>query len=312
MRVVIFGGSGFIGRRLAATLAEASHQQVLPVRNRERAKDNLILLPNADVFTYNPIAVADMQKAMQGADAVVNLVGVLNETKRHLFELVHGEFVRRLVEACVAQRVPHIVHVGAIGTATGAPSAYLRSKAKAEQLIRAENAVRHTIVRSSVVFGENAPFINQFATLLRYFPILPLPGAAGVMQPIAVSDLAAFLLRVLEDDSSANRILHVGGPQEFTLHQIVASIATTMGRRRRLIPLGGNMSYVFAAMAELVPFVNLVTRDNMLSLRVPSVCAKNGNDAARVLGTLTELEPWLANYFSSNSSLDILRLSAGR
>ena len=313
MRIVIFGGSGFIGRHLAATLAtEGGHQLVLPVRNRERVKDDLILLPDTDVLSYDSKSSAAIHKTLSGADVVVNLVGVLNETERHLFDRVHGEFVRVLLNCCSANKVPHIVHVSALGAASGASSAYLRSKAKAEQIIHAEGAVRHTIVRPSVVFGEGAGFIKMFTGLLRYFPIIPLPGAAAQIQPLAVADLTAILARVLREDVSDNRILHVAGPQVLTLRQMVEGMAAAMGLRRRIIPLGYGLSYAMAAVTEIVPFVNLLTRDNIMSLRTPSVCVKNGNDAQQLLEALTEWEAWLRSRISAAPHRDSLRLSAGR
>lgn len=312
MRIVIFGGGGFIGRHLAAELARRGHSLVVPARNRERVKGDLILLPNTDVVAYNPANPADVVKMLAGADLAVNLVGILNEPSRNFFNQVHGEFVRFLMDGCARHKVPRIVHISAIGAADNAPSAYLRSKAKSEQIIRNNDSIRHAIIRLSVVFGAGDKFINKFAAMLRAAPVLPLPCALARMQPVAVEDAAALAALAAENMEMENTVWHAGGAEVLTLADIVQKTAAAMNLRRRILPLGDGVSYAMALVLEKIPFLELLTCDNCLSARVPSACPKNGNDALKHLGNLTSLDFGLAQMFSANKGVGVYRPSARR
>ena len=315
MNITIFGGGGFIGRHLAAELARRGHALSLPVRNREGVKDSLILLPQADVYAYDPNSMTKIKKRLAGSDAVVNLVGILNENSRNLYDRVHGEFVRMMMEGCAKNQVPRVVQISAIGASPGAPSAYLRSKAKGEQLVKANDAVSYAIIRPSVVFGEGDSFINRFAPLLRHFPALPVPMAAAQFQPIYVGDLVTMIANVLEDDAYRSKTLHAGGPEVLTLEDILRRIAQAMGRTPRLLPLGRGLSYALAAVAEKMPFVELITRDNCNSMTIPSVCPKDSrNHAADIVPRpLTSLDAALAEMFAAQADpYGHLRPRAGR
>ena len=130
-KVVIFGGAGFIGRRLAACLSEAGAEVTVATRDRERAKADIVVLPGAAAVSYRPQDTLD--HLTRGADVVVNLVGILHDSKRLPFEVAHEEFTRRLLAASARARVSHFVQMSALGAAPGAPSRYLRSKSKAER-----------------------------------------------------------------------------------------------------------------------------------------------------------------------------------
>lgn len=312
MRIALLGGSGFIGRHLAAELARRGHSLCIPVRDRERAKEALIMLPDTDVYAYDPNVPAGLKKCLQGADAAVNLVGILNEDGRNLFDRVHGEFVRILAEGCIKNQVPRIVHLSAIGVSPGAPSAYLRSKAKGEQIIKSNDALSHAIIRPSVVFGPGDDFVNRFARLIKYFPVMPLPMAAAKFQPIYVADLVAMVANVLEDDSYHNKTLNAGGGAALALEEIIRLIARQMGKSPRLLPMGSGLSYAFAAVAEQIPFAELITRDNIRSMQLPSVCPQGENHAAAIAGRLTTFENGLAAMMMPESDFGSLRQHARR
>ena len=313
MRVVVFGGGGFIGGRVAAELCARGHQVVVPARDRERAKKNLIILPGARVIGLDPDSASSVSKALDGAEAVVNLVGMLHERRQGDFERMHGEFVRRLVSECRG-RARLFVQVSALGAAPGAASAYLRSKAKGEGIVRDAGAMRHVIARPSVVFGRGDSFTRMFANLARFAPVMPLPCAHAKFQPIAVEDLARILVNALEDGELQNRTLSLGGPEVFTLREVAEKTMRAAGRPRPIIPLGDGLSYAFAAAAEMIPFVNLITRDNWRAMRTPSVCPRDGNDAARILGkdALTTLDIGLARMHPRVSGYDEFRRRARR
>ena len=313
MQITLFGGSGFIGRHLAAELVRRNHTLSIPVRNRERVKESLILLPGTDVYGYEPNAMAKLKRGLAGSDVVVNLVGILNENHRDKFERIHSEFVRMLIDGCIKNQVPRFVQISALGASPGAPSEYLRSKAKGEQMIKNNEAVAHVIVRPSVVFGSDDSFINRFAGMIKLFPLLPLPMAAAKFQPIAVQDLVKMIVTVIEDDSYNNRVLNAGGPEVLTLQEIVRQIGRAVGRSPRLLPMSPGLSEIFAAVAEKAPFVELITRDNCRSMKLPSVCPADGNDAEKIAAPLTTFSSGLQQIFSAAPVLyDSLRSTAGR
>ena len=296
MKITLLGGSGFIGQHLARELVKRQHSLFIPLRNRHRGVHPLTSLAKTEIFDYDAKALAKLEKGFAGADAVVNLVGILNQNRHNSFDFVHGEFVRMLVERCSKHKVPRLLQISALGAATDAPSDYLRSKAKGEQFIR-DSQVNYTILRPSVVFGANDSFINRFAGMIKYFPVMPLPMAAAQFQPIFVKDLVRLIVTVLEDDNHHNCVLHAGGLEVFTLQQIIYHIAEAMQRSRLLIPLGPKFSYAFAAMVEKFPGLHLIARDNCRSMQLPSVCPPDGNDAAKICSPLTAFDDVLQQLF---------------
>ena len=315
MRVVVFGGGGFVGRRTVAELCARGHEVVVPTRDRERAKRDLIVLPGARATGFDPDSPASVARVAAGAEVAVNLVGVLHERRNGDFERIHGELVRRLVAECRG-KVRLFIQVSALGASASAASAYLRSKAKGERVVRDAGAMRCAVVRPSVVFGRGDSFASMFAALARRLPFLTLPCAEARFQPVAVSDLAKIIAVVAESGAWENRTLSVGGPDVFSLREIVEKTAAAAGHPRPIVPLGDGASYAFAAMMEMIPFVRMLTRDNVRSMRAPSVCPReSGNDAARVLGGVRELVPLevgLAEMFPSSSSPADFRSRAGR
>ena len=312
-RVVIFGGNGFVGSHLAAALArDGGYDLKLPVRDRERVKRDLILLPNTDVVTYNSASASSIARMLAGAGTVINLVGILNEDSRNLFERVHGEFVRMVVEGCLAHKVGRIVQISALGTAAGAPSAYFRSKSKSEKCILSNTGLQHTIIRPSVIFGEGDGFINLFSALLNRLPVVAVPCGDAKMQPIAVEDVVAIIIRVLRDDAMANKTLHIAGADSYTLRDIVEKIAQAQGQSRKIFALGDRVSFGLAAVLEWVPFVNLLTRDNCLSMQTPSTLLRSRNDAFAMLPKLVSLDAGLAAFVRQKKSFGKIRSIAGR
>jgi NADH dehydrogenase len=241
-------------------------------RDRERAKEQLILLPTVDVAPVNIHDPAQLAAFVRGADAVINLVGVLHDGRGdRSFQAAHVELARKVVAACRASGIGRLLHMSALASARDAPSRYLRTKGEAEAVVR-ESGLAWTVYRPSVVFGPGDSFLNLFATLLRFSPVVALACAGARFQPVFVEDVAAAFVKGLADPGSFGRSYDLCGPRVYTLRELVEYVGTVTGRRRPVVGLNDALSYCQALAMELLP-VKLMTRDNYYSMKVDNVCS---------------------------------------
>lgn len=268
-QILVLGGSGFVGRHLVARLVTDGWRVVVPTRQREKAK-HLILLPTVDVLeadVHDPRALAQL---VAGSTAAVNLVGILNESRRGDFERVHVDLPHKLVDACVAGRVGRLLHMSALQADRDGPSRYLRSKGDAEALIE-RSGLAWTIFRPSVIFGHEDRFLNLFARIERLLPVVALAGAGARFQPVYVGDVATALVRALGDDRTHRQGYSLCGPKVYTLRELFAYVGELTGYRRPILPLGATLGALQASLMEWLPG-KLMSRDNLASMRVDSVC----------------------------------------
>jgi uncharacterized protein YbjT (DUF2867 family) len=271
-RVVVTGGSGFVGRAVCARLAAdaAPPRVVVPTRQRGRAPQ-LWVLPRVEVVPCDVHDAAAMGRLLAGADALVHLVAILHGDAA-AFERVHVALPRSLARACAAAGVRRVVHVSALGVAADAPSLYLRSKAAGEAVWR-QSGLDVTILRPSVIFGAEDRFTNLFAAMQRALPLLPLAGAQARFQPVWVGDVAAAVLAALARPELAGQVIECAGPEVLTLRAIVARIGAMAGRARPVLPLPEGIGMAQAALLALLPGEPLLSRDNLRSMRVPNVAS---------------------------------------
>jgi len=268
-RILVLGGSGFVGRYVVGRLVADGRSVVVPTRHRERAR-HLLPLPTADVLEadiHDPVA---LQQLADGADAAINLVGILNESHSGDFERVHVELPRKLVAACLAVRVPRFLHMSALNADAKGPSRYLRSKGAAEALV-ADSDLAWTIFRPSVIFGREDSFLNMFARLERLVPVMPLARADARFQPVYVGDVANAFARALGDDRTHRMRYDLCGPKVYTLRELVAYAGELTGHDRPIVPLGPGLSKLQASVLELLPG-KLMSRDNLASMELDNVC----------------------------------------
>jgi NADH dehydrogenase len=309
-RVLVLGGSGFVGRHVVNALAAAGHFAVVLTRRRSRA-GHLLLLPTVQVVEADPYDAATLARHARDMTAAINLVGVLHEHSRATFERVHVELPRALAGACRAAGVGRLLHMSALGAAADAPSRYLRSKADGEAAVLA-SGVAATIFRPSVIFGREDTFLNLFAKLARWFPVLPLAGANARFQPIYVGDVAACFERALDDNETIGERYSLCGPKVYTLAELVRYVAETIGHPRPVVPLGPGLSTLQARVMELLPGP-LLTRDNLASMQVDNIC--DGAFPARLGVVPTALEAIAPEYLApraQHSRFDLFRAHGGR
>ena len=268
-KILVLGGSGFVGRHLVGRLVSDGWRVVVPTRARERAK-HLILLPTVDVVEADVHDVRTLTQLAAAADAAINLVGILNETRGADFERVHIELPRKLVTACASARVSRLLHMSALNAAPGGPSKYLRSKGDGEAVV-AQSGLAWTIFRPSVIFGREDAFLNLFARIERWLPVVALAGATTRFQPVYVGDVANAFARALSDDRTRRQRYALCGPKVYTLRQLVDYAGELTGYRRPIVPLGATLGALQAGLLELLPG-KLMSRDNLASMRQDSVC----------------------------------------
>ena len=275
--ILVIGGSGFIGGHVVAALVKDGREVVVPTRRRESAK-RLILLPTVEVVEADVDNEATLQRLVAGKSAVIDLVGILHGDER-AFEAAHVDLPRRIVAACREAGVPRLMHMSALGAAVAGPSRYLRSKGRGEAIVEAAATgtppLATTIFRPSVVFGRDDKFLNLFASLQRWFPVMPLGRADALFQPVSVHDVAKAFVAALDDAESFGRIYELTGPDVYSLRDLVRIAgmyrAGGDGRPRPVIGLPDALGKLQAAFLEFAPGPTVMSRDNFDSMRTPSV-----------------------------------------
>jgi NADH dehydrogenase len=268
-RIVVLGGSGFIGRHLVAALAADEAEVVVVTRARDHAK-HLSMLPRVEIVEADAQDATDVAVAARGADALINLVGILHSTRGMSFDDIHVGVAEAAIRACRSNRIRRLLHMSALNADPNGPSAYLRSKGEAEAKVRS-SGLQWTIFRPSVVFGPEDQFLNKFAPLVRWFPVIPLAGASARFQPIYVGDVVTAFASALEADETIGQSFGLCGPRVYTLGELMAYTGSLVGRRPLIVGLPGLLGQAQAALLELVPGKPM-SRDNLASMRVDSVC----------------------------------------
>ena len=271
--IAILGGSGFVGRRLCSTLVAAGHS-VRVLGRQSVLHGDLAVLPRVDYRRTNPYDTASLGAAIAGCDAVVNLVGILNEKGRNGagFEKAHVTLLENVIAAMRSEGVGRLLQMSALRAGEGG-SYYLQSKGKAETLAL-ESGLEVTLLRPSVIFGPGDGFVNRFAQLLKLFPVMPLACPTARFAPVYVGDVAQAAVQVLTHDGFAGEALELVGPDEYSLRELVAFVAAQLGLKRLIIGLPDFMARMQAGLLDFVPGKPFST-DNYKSLQIDSTSDKD-------------------------------------
>jgi uncharacterized protein YbjT (DUF2867 family) len=275
MRIVLLGATGFVGQHLLAELSGRGHKCVVLCRNVQRC-GNLRLIPGVELVLARAPTVETLSAALPGADAVINLIGILNERGRNGlgFRSAHVRTVENLIEACRDSGVKRVIQMSALNAGKGS-SHYLASKGKAEELLRQANDLDTTIIQPSVIFGRGDAFFNRFAMFLSCTPVLPLACPGSRLQPVWVGDIVMAMAEVLERPEMRSRTLQFVGPKVYTLKELVIWTGQVKGRIRKIVGLPDFASRVQGLVMDFVPGKPF-SSDNYKSLQLDSV--SNHND----------------------------------
>ncbi|OHC70020.1 MAG: hypothetical protein A2045_13300 [Rhodocyclales bacterium GWA2_65_20] len=276
MNIVLIGGSGFVGSHLAAKLSAAGHDVLVPTRRHDHAK-HLIVLPTVAVAEADVHDEETLVRLLRGRDAVINLVGVLKGGEGSPygagFARAHVELPHKIARAMGRTGVARLLHMSALQADGRAPSGYLRSKADGEAAAFAvPPPAAVTVFRPSVIFGRGDSFLRLFARLLRVAPVVPLACPDARFQPVWVEDVAAAFAASLTRRDSFGQAYDLCGPRSYSLRELVAYAGRISGQRRPIVGLPATLAMLQAWAMEFIPGAPL-TRDNLRSMQVPSVCA---------------------------------------
>ncbi|GHG83259.1 complex I NDUFA9 subunit family protein [Pseudodonghicola xiamenensis] len=301
--VTIYGGSGFVGRYITQRMAKAGWRVRVAVR---RPNEALFVKPYGAVGQVEPVACnvrddASVAAAMQGADAVINCVGILAKAGKNTFDSIHVAGAERIARLAAQQGIARMVHISAIGADTGASSEYLRTKGAGEEAV-----LRHlpdaTILRPSVIFGPEDNFFNRFGAMTRKGPFLPLVGAETKFQPVYVDDVA-HAAELAATGAAASGVYELGGAKVASLRELMGLLLDEVYRRRIVIGLPFWVGGLIALAGDIVQGVTLgllsnkvLTRDQLRSLKTDSVVSEGAKGFADLGIEPANLETVLPEY----------------
>lgn len=303
--VTLFGGSGFIGKYVVRALVKDGWRVRVAMRRPHTGLDLKVIgnVGQVQLVQANLRFPLSVQRAVDGSDAVVNLVALLHESGKQTFEALHVRGAETLAKACANARIKNLVHISALGADLNSASEYARTKAEGEALIR--SAIPNAdILRPSIVFGPEDNFFNQFAAMTSFAPALPLIGGGQTkFQPIYAGDVAEAVAKCLRTGTQGQTFA-LGGPETYTFKELLEFVLTTIDRKRLLLPLpwfAANMLGFAGEVSGAIPFVDpFLTRDQVILLKTDNIVPdgmKSAQDLGIDLETIESIVPsYLARY----------------
>ncbi|MDO9402849.1 MAG: complex I NDUFA9 subunit family protein [Polaromonas sp.] len=315
-KILILGGTGFVGRHLCEKLAALQWRATVVTRRLSNAR-HLQMLPMVDVAEVRKLGSSELVSLVAAHDAVVNLVAILHGDEA-AFEAAHVQFPLQLARACEAAGMRRVVHVSALGASADAPSHYLRSKARGEAVLK-DAGLALSVLRPSVIFGSEDRFLNTFARLQQAFPVIPLAGGQARFQPVWVEDVADAITACLDRQDTIGKTFEACGPEVFTLKELVQLAGryagVDEGRGRSIINLPPALGRLQARLMELAPGQPLMSRDNLDSMRVDNVATSDwpGLDSLGIrTSPIAAVAPFYLASRGLRSGLMAKRKTAGR
>ena len=272
-KILVLGGSGFVGRHVCSRLSLQHHQVTVPTR-RLPAR-HIQMMPGVTVVQADVHDTKQLQALVHGHDVVINLIAILHGTEEE-FNHAHVTLPANLARACHAENVTRLIHISALGADVHGPSMYQRSKARGELalLSAAQKApLGLTLLRPSVIFGKDDQFINLFAKLQKVFPVMPLAGANTRFQPVWVQDVAQAIVHCVNTPSTAGQVFEACGSDVLTLAELVQLAGAWVGKPRPVLSLPYAIGWLQALLMEFAPGPTLMSRDNLDSMKVNNIAS---------------------------------------
>ena len=304
--LTIFGGSGFIASEIVYKLHKHFKEIRLLTRNTQGC-NHLNVIKNINIHLYDPLNPSSYSMHISKSDTIINTVGILNESRKHSFDDIHFDFVKKIINKSKECSVGKFIHLSALNADENGPSKYLKSKGKADKYISSisSSSFRTVILRPSIVFGEKDSFFNRFKSLLKIIPVFPLACPNSMFSPVYVKDLTEFIKISSLTDEYDNLIQNVTGPKDYKFIELIQFILYTMKIKRLIIPLNYTLSKLQALAFTYLPG-NIFTLDNFKSLQKDSI------SLGGLKGTST-IEEFVPPYLDDRKNkLDMYRKNSGR
>lgn len=277
--ICIIGGSGFVGRAIVKAAREQGHDITIACRHPERARD--LMVEGARLVKADVVDGYGLDEAVQGADCVISLVGILFEKGRQSFEAAHVRGTEHLLAACERAHTPQYLHMSALGADAASASVYARTKAAAEERVQ-QSGLNWTIFRPSVIYGAGDSFFNRFRQLSTFPLILPVIGGDTRFQPVWVEDVARAFVASIGNRHTTKQTYELGGPKVYTMRELLAMFMQAMGRQRLLLSVPRPVAGIMASLLQFLPTppltpdqLRLLQRDNTVDGRAfPKVFGK--------------------------------------
>ena len=257
----ILGGGGFIGRYLVRNLTKKNYRCIISTRNAfQKGYLKTQATPGAiELINWNPNKLDELKESIKNSDVVINLIGILYETRKQKFMNIHAEIPKAISKICAQSDVKKFIHVSAIGANEKSQSLYQRSKFQGE--INALTNFKNTvIIRPSVVCGTEDNFTNLFSKL-SILPVIPVVGINYKFQPILVSDVADTIVKAIEAKDNHGKIYEIGGPQVISFGDMVKSIMRTLNKKRFVVEMPMPIAKIQSTLMSMLPIPPILTGD---------------------------------------------------
>ena len=297
----ILGGGGFIGRYLVRNLTKKNYRCIISTRKAfQKGYLKTQATPGAiELVDWNPNNFSELKEAIKNSDVVINLIGILYETRKQKFYNIHTSIPEAIAKICSDSDVKKFIHVSAIGANENSKSLYQKSKYQGE--IKALNNFKNTVIlRPSVVCGTEDNFTNLFSKLT-FLPVIPVVGIDYKFQPILVDDVATAIVRAIEKQDNEGKIYEIGGPKVISFGNMVKSILKTINKKRYVVPMPMPIAKIQSTITDLLPFPPILTKDQCEILSEADNIVSNNHLTLKDLDidpkdVEEEMQKWLWRY----------------
>ena len=297
----ILGGGGFIGRYLVRNLTKKNYRCIISTRKAfQKGYLKTQATPGAiELVDWNPNNFSELKEAIKNSDIVINLIGILFETRKQKFYNIHTNIPESVAKICSESDVKKFIHVSAIGASENSKSLYQKSKFQGE--VKALNNFKNTvIVRPSVVCGAEDNFTNLFSKL-SILPIIPIVGINYKFQPILVNDVVDAIVQAIEIKGNEGKIYEIGGPKVISFGNMVKSILKTINKKRFVVPMPMPIAKIQSAIIDLLPLPPILTKDQCQILSEADNIVSNSHLTLKDLeiepsDVEEEMKKWLWRY----------------
>ena len=297
----ILGGGGFIGRYLVRNLTKKNYRCIISTRKAfQKGYLKTQATPGAiELINWSPNNFSELKEAIHNSDIVINLIGILYETRRQKFYNIHTNIPEVVAKICSESDVKKFIHVSAIGANENSKSLYQKSKYQGE--VKALNNFKNTVIlRPSVVCGTEDNFTNLFSKL-SILPIIPVVGINYKFQPILVDDVADAIVQAIELKGNEGKIYEIGGPKVISFGDMVKSILKTINKKRFVVPMPMPIAKIQSTITDLLPFPPILTKDQCEILSEADNVVSNNHLTLKDLdidpsNVEEEMKKWLWRY----------------